>query len=140
MRDKLIELIESLRSRGAKVTEINKWAQYLRSVWKQEFANHLSDYEKREINLDHFLWHLFSYKKVNCFENENAKSMFNVEGKKDVYLFFQHYEIALIVENVELINANEFDNYNDIYIVDKKLRWTYIQTHESQCGPYFFKR
>lgn len=27
----------------------------------------------------------------------------------------------------------------DIYIFDKAFTWTYVHTHESMCGPYFYK-
>ena len=27
----------------------------------------------------------------------------------------------------------------DIYVVDKEFTWTYVNTHERSCGPYFSK-
>ena len=28
----------------------------------------------------------------------------------------------------------------DWYLVDKDFTWTYVQTHEADCGPYFCRR
>ncbi|WP_429351212.1 DUF4275 family protein [Paenibacillus sp. 4624] len=33
----------------------------------------------------------------------------------------------------------DFDEQQDIYIFDKAFTWTYVHTHESMCGPYFYK-
>ena len=69
MLEDMMDLVESLRSKKIKATEIPKWGTYLRKKWEDHFANHLSDKEKKSIYLydedgcSGFLWHLFSYKK-----------------------------------------------------------------------------
>ena len=42
-----MDLVSLLRGKKVKVTEIPKWGTYLRKNWEDEFANHLSDKEKR---------------------------------------------------------------------------------------------
>lgn len=36
-------------------------------------------------------------------------------------------------------HLTERERIDEIYIVDKHFRWTYVTTHESYCGPYFCK-
>ncbi len=28
---------------------------------------------------------------------------------------------------------------DDVYVVDKDFKWTYLKTYETMCGPYFAK-
>ncbi|WP_338789470.1 DUF4275 family protein [Metabacillus sp. FJAT-53654] len=60
-----MDLVSSLRNKKVKVTEIPKWGRYLRKKLENNFANNLSDKEKKSIYLydDGYLWHIFSYEK-----------------------------------------------------------------------------
>lgn len=136
------ELIETLISKKIKITEIPKWGPYLRAKWEKAFANHMSDKEKKSIYLyDGFLWHIFSFEKKACSNEEQANRDFNSESKSFCYVFYQLSDDALIIENGSLITADDFENGQDIYIVDKGFNWTYVKTHETGlCGPYFSRK
>ncbi|MGP7819664.1 DUF4275 family protein [Niallia sp. 01092] len=142
-----MDLISSLRSKKVKVTEIPKWGTYLRKQWEDNFANHLSEKEKKAIYLydegrwSGFLWHLFSYEKKKCYKEEQADIAFNRESKRSCYVFYQHSDDAVILENAFSLTADDFVNEHDVYVVDKGFNWTYVRTHETGwCGPYFSRK
>ncbi|CAG7594692.1 hypothetical protein PAESOLCIP111_00006 [Paenibacillus solanacearum] len=136
------KIIELLNNKNIKFTESSKWGQYLRGVWEENFAEQLSADEKKKIYLEQYLWHVFSYKKILCLKNDQAIMEFNkvIKSQRTCYIFFQHSDLALIVESSSSITSEDLEYDDDIYIVDKGFTWTYIQTHEEQCGPYFSTR
>jgi hypothetical protein len=129
-----------LNDAGVEIVELHKWDQYLRGTWEFHFAKDLSTIEKKKIHMHQFLWHLFSYKRVECLKNSEAKTAFNDLLKRSCYLFYQDQSQAFLIEDSNKIKAEHFEQENDIYIVDRDFRWTYVQTHEEQCGPYFLLR
>ncbi|WP_198023055.1 DUF4275 family protein [Paenibacillus zanthoxyli] len=136
----MIALIDFLQQKNIKVTEINQWVPFLRSEWENNFTNHIHESVKKKIFLDQFLWHVFSYNKLNSTTQNKAKDRFNNQLKTECYLFFQHDDQALLLEEVKNMKAEDFDKESDIYITDKNFQWTYVKTHESQCGPYFYTK
>ncbi|MEH7123932.1 DUF4275 family protein [Bacillus sp. JJ1503] len=137
-------LINTLQKKRVKVTKIPKWGTYLRNQWEENFASHLSEDEKGKIHLHDkgkssgFLWHIFSYETKECLKEEQANEAFNQLQKQACYVFHQHSNDAIIIENVSKITAEDFENEQDIYVVDKEFAWTYVNTHEKGlCGPYF---
>lgn len=144
-----MDLVDKLKNKNIKVKEIPKWGTYLQKEWEKNFANHLSDKEKRKIYLfdnggfGGYLWHLFSYKKKDCLEGEKAEEAFNNEPKNKCYIFFQDSEYALLLENASMFNTDDLTDETgiDMYIVDKQFRWTFVITHETGwCGPYFSRK
>jgi hypothetical protein len=136
-----MDIVTVLRSKKVKVMEIPKWGTYLRKRWENNFANHLSDKEKNSILLDDFLWHIFSYERRECLQEERADMAFNRERKKSCYVFYQHSDEAFILENAAGLTADDFVNEEDVYVVDKGFHWTYVRTHETGwCGPYFCRK
>lgn len=138
------DLYDRLKTKKIKITEIPKWGPYLRKEWENNFANHLSNLDKKSIYLFDtsgycgYLWHLFSYEKKVCLEGEKAEAAFKNQPKNNCYVFYQHSDYALFLENASLFNNDDLIDEKDIYIVDKGFNWTYIQTHETGwCGPYF---
>ncbi|MFP7486331.1 DUF4275 family protein [Priestia filamentosa] len=132
-----------------KIKEIASWGPYLRKEWEKHFANHLSDQEKKRIYLSSDrdtsgdLWHLFSYKKKKCLEGEKAETAFNSERKSKCYIFYQDSDYALLLENAEGFSNSDLmvGAGNDVYVVDKEFRWTFVITHETYwCGPYFSRK
>ena len=80
-------------------------------------------------------------KKRDCLQGEQADIAFNRESKKFCYVFYQHFDDAFILENASSLNANDFLNEEDVYVVDKEFNWTYVKTHETGwCGPYFSQK
>lgn len=138
------KLIDTLQKKRVKVTKIPKWGTYLRNQWEEHFANHLSEEEKGKIHLHDkgkscgYLWHVFSYEKKDCLKEEQANEAFNQVQKKACYVFYQHSNDALILENVSRMTAEDFESEQDVYVMDKEFAWTYVNTHEQGwCGPYF---
>lgn len=136
------DLYGRLKTKKIKITEIPKWGPYFRKQWENNFANQLSDKDKKLIYLFNtggccgYLWHLFSYEKKDCLKGEKAEAAFNNQTKNNCYVFYQHSDYALFLENASMFNTNDLINEQDIYIVDKGFNWTYIQTHETGwCGP-----
>nr|WP_225941956.1 DUF4275 family protein [Sporosarcina limicola] len=52
---------------------------------------------------------------------------------------YQGLQYIIQYSKVNEIVAADFDDQQDIYIIDKDFSWTYVHTHESSCGPYFYK-
>lgn len=143
----MIDFLSLLQGKKVKVTEIPKWGTYLRKQWEDNFVNHLSDQEKKSIFLydeDGFcgyLWHVFSYEKRKYLKEEQANITFNEQSKQFCYVFYQHTDDAFILENASPLSYADFENEEDVYVVDKEFNWTYVKTHETDwCGPYFSRR
>lgn len=74
-------------------------------------------------------------------KEERADKAFNKEAKQFCYVFYQHSNDALILENASSLTAEDFVNDEDVYVVDKEFNWTYVRTHETGwCGPYFSRK
>ena len=97
--------------------------------------------------MNQYLWHIFSYEKMPCLEGTKARNAFDELKEKEYYIFYEDwvYDCDLSeykgktfeILNCDKINAKDFNKDKDIYIVDKNFKWTYVNTHESYCGPYF---
>ncbi|WP_010676649.1 DUF4275 family protein [Bacillus timonensis] len=136
-----MDIVDKLKRKKIKVREIPKWGTYLRSEWESHFASHLSEQEKRNILLTSefgYLWHLFSYKRKGCLDGEPAIDAFHREPKNKCYVFYQHWDYALLVENAASLHISDIGDETDIYVVDKEFQWTFVITHETGwLGPYF---
>ncbi|MCC3356047.1 DUF4275 family protein [Bacillus sp. REN16] len=139
-----MDFFNRLKKKKMRVLELPKWGAYLRGEWESHFAAHLNDAEKRIIHLNSsngYLWHLFSYEKKKCFDGDDAEEAFNLEQKNKCYIFYQHWDYALLVENASRLCASDLGDETDIYVVDKDFRWTFVITHETGwCGPYFSRK
>ncbi|MFC0274210.1 DUF4275 family protein [Metabacillus herbersteinensis] len=95
--------------------------------------------------MDDFLWHLCSWKKVKCLEKEEAIEAFKNQTKHKCTTFYQFIDEAYFLENAKTLTIEELSYvdyhmyHSDIYIMDWDSKWTFIMTHESECGPYFIK-
>lgn len=149
-RSKSNEITDIFKMKNIKYTEVPKWGNYLRGQWEQSFASHMSRQEKMDIYLYDddgacgYLWHLFSYGKRDCLKCEDADKAFDNMNKNECYIFLQHSDDVLIMENAtELTSSDLCDSFDrtDVYVVNKGFNWTYVKTHEiGWCGPYFCRR
>ena len=87
-----------------------------------------------------YLWHLFSYEKRDCLKGKETEQAFNDSKKNSCFIFYQHTDYALILEEADMLNANDLQNESNVYVVDKEFNWTFVKTHEAECGPYFSRR
>lgn len=124
-----------------RVLEIPKWGGYLRVKWETHYASHLSEKDKEDIYLNDdggYLWHLFSYKQKECLEQEAAERAFTLEPKGPCFLFYQHSDYALRLENAVNLTIHDLHDQSDVYVVAADFSWTYVVTHEKDwLGPYF---
>ncbi|WP_088043267.1 DUF4275 family protein [Bacillus sp. EAC] len=132
-----MDLVTKLKNKKMLITEIPKWGNYLRYNWELNFANNLSISEKNNIYLDAYLWHIFSWEKVNCIKGDQANNEFDKIKKKSCYIFYQHHNYAMIIENANKIKVADFIDEEDVYVVDSDFNWTYVKTHGEDFGPYF---
>ena len=139
-----MEQIDLLKAKGIIVTELKNKRNELRKQWEETFAKHLSKSQKRKIYLHQHLWHIFSYNKISCSEEQKARDAFNKVKKDGCYIFYYDNQNVLLLENAKSLKAediiNDIDDYlEDVYVVDTDLTWTYVFTHEEYCGPYFYQ-
>jgi len=106
----------------------------LKQRWLRTFAR---DANISGIFTEQFMWHIFSYERVMCYTEEEATQRFHEKRKKVCYLLFQHADDAYVLKNPQAFTADDLCDYNDVYVVDEFFSWTYVLTHEGDCGPYF---
>ena len=124
--------------RGITATSLD-W-QIVAAQWDDLFAAKIPQAVRDEIHYEQFKWHLFSYNKLSALLSDQARAAFNQQEKDTAYVLFQYENRAYRLENASLLKAEDFDvDSSDVYIFDEQRRWTYIHTHELQCGPYFYQ-
>ena len=37
------------------------------------------------------------------------------------------------------MDSKNIDKFDEIYVVSSDWSWTYMKTHEDDCGPYFYR-
>jgi hypothetical protein len=139
-----MEQINLLKSKGIQVTKLIAKREELRKQWEESFAKHLSKSQKRKIYLHQHLWHVFSFNKLSCLEEQKARDAFNTVKKDGCYIFYYDNQNVLLLENARSLKAEDIikdiDDYlEDVYVVDTDFTWTYVFTHEEYCGPYFYQ-
>ena len=141
----MIHLFDLLKSKNIKVTEIPYWGIYFRNRWEERFVFHLSQLQKEEIHLYGnryfcgYLWHVFSYDRRPHLYAHEAIQAFNEVKKAKCYIFYQHSADVILVEQADVLEAANFTEEDDVYIVDEAFTWTFVVTHERDYGPYFCK-
>jgi hypothetical protein len=114
----------------------------LKNSWLDHFAGGI---KTGDIYIDEFMWNIFSSKRLPCLEADEATARFVSQNKTGCYILYQFYDDAYYLENAaalipqDLIEGIDFPG-KDLYVVDKEFNWTYIITHESDCGPYFYDK
>ncbi|MEK4031478.1 DUF4275 family protein [Pseudobacillus sp. FSL P4-0506] len=132
-----------MRHKVLKAVEIPKWGNYLREQWKKHFASHLTTEEQKLIGMDGFLWYLCASEEVECLEKEEAIAAFKEQSKHKCTIFYQFIDEAYLLNTAQLLTVEELPYirdhmyYGDLYVMDWEGQWTFIMTHESECGPYF---
>ena len=111
----------------------------VKANWTALFAASVSAEEKKAIRYDRYRWHIFSFEKVTALTRGKARQAFNRCKKGKVLVFSQYNNNVFSIENSDLLKSTDFDSDDDIYIFDTVNKWTYVHTHEAQCGPYFYR-
>ncbi|QDQ02495.1 DUF4275 family protein [Lysinibacillus fusiformis] len=112
--------------------------QSINKKWDSIFAKNISEEMKHSIFYDQFKWHIFSYDQQACLKREDARKAFDDVPKDELFMMYQCAPYVLQFSAAKDVVAADFDSQQDIYIFDRDFTWTYIHTHEEQCGPYFY--
>ncbi|CAN7498411.1 DUF4275 family protein [Paenibacillus sp. LjRoot153] len=131
---------KNMHDKGVVILTLLEKEHRIKDLWDSSFAKNISDETKNDIHYNQYKWHIFSYKKQECFEKEAARNGFDAMTKNELYVMYQNLpDIVFEYNNANDIVASDFDYEQDIYLFDKNFTWTYVHTHESMCGPYFYK-
>lgn len=120
---------------------INNWLYaFARDVDKTFLETHVT----AECN---FLWHIFSFEKVECLKEDEAREAFDSLAYEKAIRFHDGYGgVINDVTETGKISAKSLDKEKkrgalDVYIVAEDFSWTYVKTHENGwLGPYFCRR
>ncbi len=137
------EHIMELSERGLEFVSVEK--THVAAQWDALFTSLVLEQSKKRVKLynDQFKWHLFSFELLDALKSDDARKAFDTIEKDTVYIFFQYAEESYLVKNASLLKAKDLDfncemDKADIYVFDPVEKWTYVQTHEKSCGPYFY--
>ncbi len=108
--------------------------------WELNFANGLTREDKERILFNEYRWHAFSYGVKEALMKAKARQAFNRARKNHVYVFYQNANDVFYIDKAEKLKSSDFDMEQDVYVADSDMKWTYIYTHEIQCGPYFVRK
>lgn len=135
------QFCEELLERGIRFTPVND--RTTKAKWTKLFAASVPKEKRKEVHFEQFRWHLFSFELLDALTAGDARAAFDAEPKDAVYLFWQHTKKAYLLENAHLLKAEDLDHdfipHPDMYLFSPEGKWTYVHTHESMCGPYFYK-
>lgn len=131
---------KNLLEKGVEISQLYEESQEIIDLWDHTFAQNISQEIKETIYYSQFKWHVFSYEKQSCLKEAEARRAFDAEFKDELYVMYQASPLVLLYRNANKVISSDFDSEQDIYLFDKNFTWTYVHTHESMCGPYFYKR
>ena len=112
--------------------------------WLYHFANHVSKslLRKKVTGRGNFLWHIFSWEiidKDKYLIGDGARKEFDKVDKSKAK-YFSLWEDEPSLKFLEKKMDSEYiDKFSEIYVVASDWSWTYMKTHEEECGPYFYR-
>lgn len=122
--------------------------------WLKKFAPNLTQEQYESCYLNQFLWHVFSYgivPKDVVLTGDAAGAAYDAADKEGaITIQLDKVMSALKKKKVKDIQTAEIaekykkskavNKVQELYVVDKDWKWTYVSTHENGwCGPYFYK-
>ena len=115
----------------------------LRERWLDTFAADVSeeDLGKYVLAGGSYLWNIFSEKLVPCLEGDEAQKALAELPDTDCHRFYKEYppQDQPRIKAISMAEVSSLPDDLDWYLVDKDFTWTYVHTHEPDCGPYFCK-
>ena len=141
-KDRVRNIIkEELTKKGVIYKECIYTSEELKNKWLSAFLPNITDKEKTDIYLDQYLWHAFTYHKIeNYLEGDNAAIAFDKEKKDEIYMFWQGKEETYHIETKNQLTTRHLRlEQSDLYIVDSKFTWTYILKH-CDDKPIWYKK
>ena len=79
--------------------------------YQKTFFSNLTEKDKEKIYFNQYMWHAFSYEKIECLEGEDAINEFAKINENEVYIFFEHSGIVREEKNVTLKKLLEILKY-----------------------------
>ena len=99
------------------------------------FFSQLTEKDKKDCYFDYYMWHAFSYEKIECIEGIKAVEELNKREKNEVYLIFEDNDQVIkkkMVTYEELIDMRAKGKIDwDCYVIDKDFKWCFVITHET---------
>lgn len=112
----------------------------LERQWEDAFAQGISKSQKRKMKFNQCMWNVFSWGKIECLKEHQAIAAVETQKKAGCYLFSVSSEKAFYIPKANRLKVNDIAHFgDDLYLVDESFTWTYVLTHEKDCGPYFYK-
>ena len=137
--------ITHLDQKGSDFTELTPTEV---ETYKLEWFNRFVPAEKQEEAMNcycfdtdgycGYLWHVFSYNILSCYEKALARKAFDGLGKQEAVLLENIDDVAYRIKDVSSLKAQDLDKLEDIILTAKDFSWVYVKTHEPVCGPYFY--
>ena len=113
----------------------------LRERWLDTFAADVSeeDLGKYVLAGGSYLWNIFSEKLVPCLEGDEAQKALAELPDTDCHRFYKEYapQDQPRIKAISMAEVSSLPDDLDWYLVDKDFTWTYVHTHEEDCGHYF---
>lgn len=120
----------------------------IKSRWLNAFALDVPESDlKQHVTSDskqNYLWHIFSWNLVPCLSGDAARQALSSLPDGKYHLFYCEYPpedapLSRPVSKAEALALSESEELHgvDWYLTDRDFTWTYVHTHESECGPYF---
>ena len=115
----------------------------LRERWLDTFAADVSEENLGKYVLagGSYLWNIFSEKLAPCLSGDDARKALAELPDTECYRFYKEYppQDQPRIKAIPMKEVSSLPDDLDWYLVDKDFTWTYVHTHEPDCGPYFCK-
>jgi len=113
--------------------------------WLKTFARNIAkkDLLKYVNATGNYIWHIFSWELLSKDQylcGDDARKAYDAIEKSDAIYIDWFNNNATKPLTCDLYTAKALDAFIEVYVTDRSFNWTYIKTHESTCGPYFFRK
>jgi hypothetical protein len=140
------KIVKYFEKQGIKYSELTlAEVKKYKIMWFNKFVPILMKREARAVcfpnrKYNNYLWHLFSYEYITCIEDEAAIQQYLNKEREKCYILLDYENLCFEINRSDLLDINFINSVKDIYITDLDFTWTYVHTHELQCGPYYYKK
>ena len=124
----------------------HEWFEKFVPVDRRERASECCDFDYYKTATDFvakyssLMWHVFSYKILQCYECDEASEQFDGTEKSEAVLFLDGFtDTACRIKDISKLKAKSLEIFDDVIITANDFAWTYAKTHEVYCGPYFYR-
>lgn len=142
-RNSLKFIEETLTECGVEFRRMGKheYERY-RAEWVKRMTPSFADERKARMHCladGCFLWHLFSYSHAHAIDGEAASAEFDATKKCKSIMLCNWDEKGYVLLHTYKLKAETLEKFTDVIVTSANFAWTYCKTHESDCGPYFYR-